>query len=789
MSPLQIVALVVCLAVTAVAIALLVRTVRRFLATFRLGQPETRNDNPGERTRTLLREFLGHTRMSRLPVVAVAHWITMISFGVLFFTLLNAFGQLVDPEFVLPGIGHFFLYEWVTDVFAFGGFFAILLLMAIRQKNHPRSAAGVDGRRSRFFGSTWWQAYYVELTILGVTICIGFLRAFEWTLARLNGTGYDNALHFPLTGWIGNFFTGLSVGTIETLIVVVSAVKILISFAWMITIALQPTMGVAWHRFLAFFNIWFKRHADGRTSLGELQPLKVGGEVVDFENIEELDEDAALGVGKVEDFTWKGLLDFTTCTECGRCQSQCPAWNTDKPLSPKMLVMTLRDHAHAKAPWLLATDEEREAALAGAGSAEGNPDGKGDAKGKGLAAAAPLAELPLIGETGYDLDHPLTAYNPHGPDAVIDQDVLWSCTTCGACVEQCPVDIEHVDAIVDMRRYQNLIESAFPNELGGLFKNMENKGNPWGMAARARLDWAKDLPFPVKILGQDVESADDVDYLFWVGCAGAYEDRAKKTTRAVAELLDQAGVTFAILGDGETCTGDSARRAGNEFLFQMLAQQNVEVLNEVGATKIVVTCAHCFNTIKNEYPQLGGKYEVVHHTQLLNRLVRDKKLVPVARPAERPGMSSNKDVASTAETVTYHDPCYLGRHNGVYSPPRELIGALPGVELKEMERSKEKSFCCGAGGARMWMEEKLGTRINMNRTEEALATGAERIAIGCPFCRVMISDGLTAKQSEGQGEQVEVVDVAQMLLAAVRRGQEGGEVAAEVPEPEPAPTA
>jgi len=772
MSPLQIVALVVCLAVTAVAIALLVRTVRHFLATFRLGQPDTtRRDNPGERTRTLVREFLGHTRMSRLPVVAVAHWITMISFGVLFFTLLNAFGQLVDPEFVLPVIGHFFLYEWVTDVFAFGGFFAILALMAIRQKNHPRSAAGVDGRRSRFFGSTWWQAYYVELTILGVTICIGLLRALEWTLARKLGTGMDTALHFPLTGWIGNFFTGLSVGTIENLIVVIAAVKILISFAWMITIALQPTMGVAWHRFLAFPNIWFKRHADGRTSLGELQPLMVKGEPVDFENIEELDEDAALGVGKVEDFTWKGLLDFTTCTECGRCQSQCPAWNTDKPLSPKMLVMTLRDHAHAKAPWLLATEEERE--------------GLGE-------DAAKLQDLPLIGETGYDLDHPLTAYNPHGPDAVIDADVLWSCTTCGACVEQCPVDIEHVDAIVDMRRYQNLIESAFPNELGGLFKNMENKGNPWGMAARARLDWAKDLPFPVKILGQDVDSADDVDYLFWVGCAGAYEDRAKKTTRAVAELLDAAGVTFAILGDGETCTGDSARRAGNEFLFQMLAQQNVEVLNEVGATKIVVTCAHCFNTIKNEYPQLGGRYEVVHHTQLLNRLVRDKKLVPVARPAERPGMSSNKDVASTAETVTYHDPCYLGRHNGVYSPPRELIGALPGVELKEMERSKEKSFCCGAGGARMWMEEKLGTRINMNRTEEALATGAERIAIGCPFCRVMISDGLTAKQSEGQGEQVEVVDVAQMLLAAVRRGQEGGEgvtaaVGEPTPDPEPAP--
>src|SRR6476661_5313813 len=764
MSALQIVAVVVCLGVTAVAVALLVKTVNHFLATFRLGQPEDRGDDKGARTRTLLREFLGHTRMSRLPVVAVAHWFTMISFGVLFFTLLNAFGQLFAPDFVLPVIGHFFLYEWVTDFFAFAGFISILVLMAIRQKNHPRSAAGEDGRRSRFFGSTWWQAYYVELTILGVTLCIGLLRALEWTLARKTGTGMDTALHFPLTGWIGGFFTGLSIGAIENLIVIIAAVKILISFAWMITIALQPTMGVAWHRFLAFFNIFYKRHPDGRTSLGELQPIKVDGKPLDFENVEDLDEDAALGVGKVEDFTWKGLLDFTTCTECGRCQSQCPAWNTEKPLSPKMLIMTLRDHANAKAPWLLASESERE------GLGEG---------------AAALAEVPLIGDTGYSITDPLAAYNPHGPDAVIDQDVLWSCTTCGACVEQCPVDIEHVDAIVDMRRYQNLIESAFPNELGGLFKNLENKGNPWGMAARARLDWAKDLPFPVKILGQDVESADDVDYLFWVGCAGAYEDRAKKTTRAVAELLDQAGVSFAILGDGESCTGDSARRAGNEFLFQMLAQQNVETLNEVGATKIVVTCAHCFNTIKNEYPQLGGQYEVLHHTQLLNRLVREKRLTPVARPGE----TAQTGAASTGAKVTYHDPCYLGRHNQVYAPPRELLQILPGVEYAEMERSKEKSFCCGAGGARMWMEEKLGTRINNNRTEEALATGAERIAVGCPFCKVMLSDGLNAAIQDGKAtDAVEVVDVAQMLLAAVRRSDgDGGSTETQAPEPQPDP--
>jgi Fe-S oxidoreductase len=783
MSALQIVALVVCLVVTLTAVALFVRVVRQFLAVFGLGQPDpTRTGEPGVRTVTLVREFLGHTRMSRLPVVAVAHWFTMISFGILFFTLVNAFGQLFSPAWTLPLIGHFPPYEWVTEFFAWMGLVGIVILMSIRQWIHPRGQA--KPARSRFFGSTFWQAYFVELVILGVTVCILTLRALEYALAASSGGAHADALHFPLTGWLGQLFEGASAGSLENAIVVVAAVKIVISFTWMIVISLQPTMGVAWHRFLAFFNIWFKRHADGRTSLAELQPITVGGQVLDFENVEDLDEDAALGVGKVQDFTWKGLLDFTTCTECGRCQSQCPAWNTDKPLSPKLLVMALRDHAHAKAPWLLATESEREAL--------------GE-------SAAKLQEVPLVGDTGYAVQSgngalgthgvsgtgprtgALGAYNPHGPDAVIDADVLWSCTTCGACVEQCPVDIEHVDAIVDMRRYQNLIESAFPSELGGLFKNMENKGNPWGMAARARLDWAKDLPFEVKILGQDVESADDVDYLFWVGCAGAYEDRAKKTTRAVAELLDQAGVSFAILGDGETCTGDSARRAGNEFLYQMLAAQNVQTLNEVGATKIVVTCAHCFNTIKNEYPQLGGRYEVVHHTQLLNRLVREKKLVPVTRPAEVPGKSSNKDVASTAKTVTYHDPCYLGRHNGVYSPPRELIGALPGVQYREMERSKEKSFCCGAGGARMWMEEKLGTRINTNRTEEALDTGAERIAIGCPFCRVMLSDGLTAAQADGRGEEVEVVDVAQMLLAAVKRGDGGQPVDTEASEPQPDP--
>jgi Fe-S oxidoreductase len=545
---------------------------------------------------------------------------------------------------------------------------------------------------------------------------------------------------------------------------------------WAITIGLRPTMGVAWHRFLAFPNIWFKRYPIARpgasgTSLGPLQPISVQGQVLDFENLDDLDEDAALGVGAVENFTWKGLLDFSTCTECGRCQSQCPAWNTDKPLSPKMLILALRDHAHGKAPWLLASEEARKAAEV-AGPAETADAVPADAG--GLRAAKLQSERPLIGDTGYGADNPLGAYAQAG--GVIDPDVLWSCVTCGACVEQCPVDIEHVDHIIDMRRYQVLIESAFPNELNGLFKNLEKNANPWGMAPRLRMDWAKDLPFEVKQVGTDIEDLTDVEYLFWVGCAGAYEDRQKKTTRAIAELLNTAGVDFAVLGDGEACTGDSARRSGNEFLFQQLAMQNVEVLNEVKAKKIVVSCAHCFNTLSNEYPQLGGNYEVVHHTQLLNRLVREKRLVPVA-PIDGGGAGSlsaagaGGGAGAAPSLVTYHDPCYIGRHNGIYEPPRELIGSLPGLTLKEMPRNSERAFCCGAGGARMWMEEKIGKRINLTRTEEALATGADTIAVGCPFCRVMLSDGLTTKQSEGAArEEVQVLDVAQLLLAAVQRG-------------------
>ncbi len=783
LSGLQIAVVTLIAVLSVIGVALFARTVGHLVRVIRVGQPDrTRAGQAGARAYSLFAETLGHARLGRWPLVGIMHWFVFVGFGALFFTLVTAYGQLVEPEFALPLIGHWVVYEWVTEAIAWLTLIGIGVLIAVRQKQHPRRSAGAGGRGSRFFGSSFWQAYYVEATILAVALCVLALRGLEYALAGARDAGplgvtvAPSAAHFPLTFWIGNLFDGASVGALETTIVLVAATKIIVSMAWFITIALQPTMGVAWHRFLAFPNVWFKRHPGKDAergllpALGALQPIRVKGEPLNFEDVEELDEDAALGVGKVEDFTWKGLLDFSTCTECGRCQSQCPAWNTDKPLSPKLLVLALRDHAHGKAPWLLAGQDQR--------------DGLDE-------PVKAQAGRPLLGDTGWaESGDVLGAYGAAG--GVIDPDVLWSCTTCGACVEQCPVDIEHVDHIVDMRRYQVLIESAFPSELGGLFKNLEKNSNPWGMSPRLRMDWAKNLPFEVKQVGTDVEDLSEVEYLFWVGCAGAFEDRQKRTTRAIAELLHTAGVSFAVLGDGEGCTGDPARRSGNEFLFQMLAAANVEMLNEVKATKVVVSCAHCFNTLKNEYPQLGGSYEVVHHTQLLNRLVRERRLLPVAPLSSAPILGpefapANGTAATTATngtpaaTVTYHDPCYIGRHNGVYTPPRELIDALPGVTLTEMPRHASRSFCCGAGGARMWMEEKLGQRINNNRTAEAVATGADKIAVGCPFCRVMLSDGLTTQQADGTAaDSVEVVDVAQMLLASVKRTD---------PRTEPAPIA
>ncbi|MFD9127130.1 (Fe-S)-binding protein [Kitasatospora sp. NPDC059571] len=724
----QLAAIVISLVTTVIGTALAARAAAYIYKVVTTGQPDaTRTGQPAQRVKTVAVEFLGHTRMNRWGVVGVAHWFVAVGFFSLVLTLVNAFGQLFDADFVLPVIGDWLPFEVFTELIGTLTTLGILTLIVIRLLSLPSRS----GRKSRFAGSIAWQAFYVEYTILGIGLCIMILRGLEGALQGVES--YDPAylISYPLVA----AFSGLAHGTLVNLVYIFAMLKICISFAWAITIGINPSMGVAWHRFLAFFNIFFKREEDGGTALGALRPMTSGGAPIDFEDPA---DDAVFGVSQVEHFSWKGILDFSTCTECGRCQSQCPAWNTGKPLSPKLLIMSLREHAFAKAPYLLA---------GGGKSMEGEERATAEQLAGVSAEALAEAERPLIGtvEEG----------------GVIDPDVLWSCTTCGACVEQCPVDIEHIDHIVDMRRYQVMIESSFPTEAGTMLKNLENKGNPWGMATKARLDWVKELKketgIEVPVIGEDIDPA-EVEYLYWVGCAGALEDRAKKTTKAFAELLHTAGVRFAILGKEESCTGDSARRLGNEFLFQMLGAQNVETLNtaleDAPVKRIVATCPHCFNTIANEYPQLGGHFEVIHHTQLLQHLIDEGKLVPV-NPVE--GL------------ITYHDPCYLGRHNKVYSPPREIMDKVPGLRQQEMHRHKERGFCCGAGGARMWMEERIGKRINTERVDEALSLNPDIVSTACPFCLVMLSDSVNGKKNEGAAkEHLKVVDVAQLLLDSVK---------------------
>jgi Fe-S oxidoreductase len=670
-------------------------------------------------------EVFGQRKLLKWSVPGLAHFFVFWAFVILATVYLEAYGALISILFgadqldwAIPVIGHWPVLGFLQDFIAMMAFFGICTFVWIRLRNAPQDL----GRRSRFFGSHLSGAWITLFMIFNV---IWTMFLFRGASSALGNLPYTSGAFISIG--VGNLLDGLSHSTLEFL----EGLGLLLHIGVMLAFLIFVLNSKHLHIFVAPLNVLFGRRP---VALGAVKPLVSAGKPVLLDDIEDLDEDAALGVGSITDFSWKGLLDFTTCTECGRCQSQCPAWNTEKPLSPKLLIMDLRDHALASAPAVLAADGKK-------------PEG-----------AVEELERPLVGPV-------ITQGSAYG---VIDPDVLWSCTTCGACVNQCPVDIEHVDHIVDMRRYQVLVESNFPAELNQLFRGLEGKGNPWNMAAQARMDWAKGLDFEVPVVGETLESLESVDWLFWVGCAGAYEDRAKKTTRAVAELLHLAEVSFGVLGNGETCTGDPARRAGNEFVYQGLAAQNVETLGSLwpehsdkSVKQVVTTCAHCFNTLKNEYRDLGLELDVVHHTQLLNRLVREGRLTPVAGQEQGSGAAKR--------TITYHDPCYLGRHNQVYSPPRELLQVLPGASYVEMERSAERSFCCGAGGARMWMEENLGERINTNRTREAVATGADQIAVGCPFCRVMLSDGLTAEQASGGArEDVEVLDVAQLLLASVK---------------------
>lgn len=688
---------------SAPAWVLFIRAARRLYLFIAAGQPAPgRTNRPLRRGVQVLKEVFFHTELMRRPAIAVAHWLVMVGFLIGSLVWFEAYIQTFNPAGGWPLLSQWSLYHFAEEILAIGTVLGIGFLFAIRL------STGMRERLSRFYGSNALSAFFVEGVI--------FLEGAGMLLVKAGKI----ATYGHASPW-ADFFTQYLARFLPASPIMASVFalfKLLVGMVWLVVVARNLTWGVAWHRFLAFFNIFFQRNPDGAPALGKVLPLYDGTTELTIDTIE---EDSSLGTGRLQDASWKMLLDAATCTECGRCQTQCPSWNTGKPLSPKLFVTDIRDAAVANASYLqdpdtFATDT----------------------------TYSDVDLLKLVGESN-----------------VIHPDVLWSCTNCGACVEQCPVDIEHIDHVVNLRRFQVLAESDFPSELVGMFKNLEVKGNPWGRNNAERASWiteARRDGIEVPVFGEDAKSFDDIEYLFWVGCAGAFDDDGKRTTRAVVELLHTAGVKFAVLSKAERCTGDPARRAGNEFLFQQLALENIDTLNGVfsgvpkGQRKIITTCPHCFNTFRNEYPDFDGYFDVFHHTQLLNRLVRDKLLTPIPR--------SPKD----RKPITYHDPCFLGRHNKVFDPPRELLGAT-GADLVEMPRNRNEGFCCGAGGARMFMEENLGTRINENRAAEAVATGAAEIAVGCPFCNTMMVSGVKAVADAPPAPAVR--DVAQMLRDSV----------------------
>jgi len=531
--------------------------------------------------------------------------------------------------------------------------------------------------------------------ILGTFLVIG-ISGFTSEMFRIAlGTAEGNDMSWEKYSFIGyplsQTVDGLSVSALETWHQWMWITHVV---AFIVFLAILPITMLR-HVFTSPLNMYLR---DKDRPKGAMKPMP---------NLMETELES-FGASVIEDFTWKQLLDTDACTMCGRCTSVCPAHATGKPLDPREIV--------------LKTGEVM--------AATGNPQ-----------VSPPLgtdAEITIGANSLFER---------------ITPEEIWACTSCKACDEICPVNIEILDKILDMRRYLSLMESNFPAELGNAYRAMENQGNPWGMNQGERGDWANDLA-AVKVVdpGEPLQA----EYLYWVGCAGSFDDKNKKVTQAMAKLLTRAGIDVAILGPSEMCTGDSARRSGNEYLFQMLAMPNIEMLDGMGVKKIITQCPHCFNTLMNEYPQLGGNYEVVHHTQLLETLIASGQL--------------DVSEATLEERITYHDSCYLGRHNDVYVAPRKVVGSIKGIEIVEMPRNGTKGMCCGAGGARMWMEESIGTKVNDERALEAISTGATRVATACPFCYIMLDDGVKAAGKEDS--DIKVADLAIHLLDAIEAGEE-----------------
>ncbi len=622
------------------------------------GKPENRFDNPGRRIAGLVTDVLGQRRIVREFGPGLMH--LMIFWGLTVFALgmLQLFLNRLIPGFNLPLLGKSPFFYLLADVF---GFFALVGILVSAYRRYIARVERLD------VGSGREEAIIVGL-IAGMSLMV-IAYFFAGAALSLLQPESKYSLAF-ITNAVAGWMAGSVSGTLTALYV---------TFWWV-----SAALGIGLMIFFRYSHLVHPVAAPINAYLRNLQPRGGMTRPINFED----EEIETFGIGKIEEFTWKDLLDTFACAECGRCQASCPAHLSGKPLSPKRIILQLREHLTAK------------------------KDAEDDKK--------------MVGD-------------------VFDPEAIWACTTCFACMEQCPTFNEHIPKIIGMRRNLVMDESDFPGEAQLAFTNMERNFNPWGVSWNTRADWASDLE--IRILGDDPGA---VDYLFWVGCAGSFDDRNKKVVRDLAKVLKAAGTSFAILGTEEKCCGESARRLGNEYLYDTMVKENIETLNGYGVKKIITHCPHCFNTLKNEYGQFGGHYEVIHHSQFLAQLIARGKL------KFKPG--------SEKVQATYHDSCYLGRYNGVYNEPRHILQAIPGVTVTEMARSRTNGFCCGAGGGRMWLEESHGKRINVMRTEQALTTNAQVICCNCPYCLTMLEDGLKDKEAE---EKVKVLDLAEMIAGTM----------------------
>jgi Fe-S oxidoreductase len=683
----------------------------------RVGRSENRFNDIAERVRGTLIYAFAQKKMGYYPLAGIAHKLIFAGFLVLLFRSLILWGRGFDPGFNMLVLGpHSFLgsiYEFLKDIIAslvIVGALVFVYYRAIRKE--ARMTLSGEG-----------------LLILGIIIVMMLADMLYdgaamvlWHRHGADGVGgldaslgaHVNDLIAPFgaaaaagpVAWApypspaGSAFAAALAGTGTGLLVVLAKAGFWTHATLVMVFLNLLPRSKHFHVITAIPNA-FTRNIDPPGRLPFMGSTEKIMETVEAYSENPETAKVSVGIARIEEFTWKAILDFYTCTECGRCSDNCPAHKTGKILSPKQLTLDLRDHLYG-----------REAEFLGAG--------------KPVDGAEPSAAkaIELVGAT-------------------IHPDVLWGCTTCRACEEQCPVMISYVDKIVEMRRNLVMVKGEFPAELAGPFQAMEVNGNPWNLARIDRGGWADGLDVPT------MADNPKAQVLYWVGCAASYDDRAKKIARAMARLMKQAGVDFAILAQEETCTGDAARRAGNEFLFASLAEQNAATLNgykeQGGIRQIVTACPHGFNTLKNEYPDFGAKFEVVHHTDFLLGLMVEKKLVPTKHVKGR---------------VVFHDSCYLGRYNDVYEQPRDILRAIPGVELVEAEGwNRAKGMCCGAGGAQMWMEEQNKDRVNVKRTLQLLETKPSTIATGCPFCQTMITDGLKAESKEEAVRQLDVVEL------------------------------